>query len=108
MELTPRQAQILAAAWGVEYEVVDALREYDCGVLEGRDDDEAWQEHIEVRREWFEGKQAVGVTAGASAPEILVKKVVEQLRAWGGRAAEEVAGRPEKVVFSLPRELRRA
>jgi 4-hydroxy-3-methylbut-2-enyl diphosphate reductase len=62
----------------------------------------------DLRREWFEGKQAVGVTAGASAPEILVKKVVEQLRAWGGRAAEEVAGRPEKVVFSLPRELRRA
>ena len=46
--------QIVAEAWGVEYEVVDALREYDCGVLEGRDDDEAWQEHIEVRRQWYE------------------------------------------------------
>lgn len=46
--------QIVAAAWGVEYEVVDALREYDCGVLEGRSDDEAWQEHVEVRREWYE------------------------------------------------------
>jgi 4-hydroxy-3-methylbut-2-enyl diphosphate reductase len=62
----------------------------------------------DLRREWFEDKQAVGVTAGASAPEILVQKVVEQLRAWGGRSAEEVVGRPEKVVFSLPRELRRA
>lgn len=46
--------QIVAEAWGVEYEVVDALREYDCGVLEGRDDDEAWREHVEVRRQWYE------------------------------------------------------
>ncbi len=62
----------------------------------------------DLRREWFEGKHAVGVTAGASAPEILVKQVVDRLREWGGQAAEEVTGRPEKVVFSLPRELRRA
>jgi len=62
----------------------------------------------DLRREWFEGKHAVGVTAGASAPEILVKQVVDRLREWGGKAAEEVTGRPEKVVFSLPRELRRA
>jgi probable phosphoglycerate mutase len=46
--------QIVTEAWGVEYEVVDALREYDCGVLEGRGDDEAWQEHVEVRRQWYE------------------------------------------------------
>ena len=62
----------------------------------------------DLRREWFEDKHAVGITAGASAPEILVQKVVEQLRAWGGQSAEEVVGRPEKVVFSLPKELRRA
>ncbi len=62
----------------------------------------------DLRREWFEGKRAVGVTAGASAPEILVKQVVDRLREWGGTAAEEVTGRPEKVMFSLPRELRRA
>jgi probable phosphoglycerate mutase len=46
--------QIVAEAWGVEYEVVDALREYDCGVLEGRSDDEAWLEHVEVRRQWYD------------------------------------------------------
>ena len=46
--------QIVAEAWGVEYEVVDALREWDCGVLEGRSDDEAWQEHADVRRQWYE------------------------------------------------------
>ncbi len=62
----------------------------------------------DLKPEWFEGKQAVGITAGASAPEILVMQVVERLREWGGRPAEEVTGRPEKVVFSLPRELRRA
>ena len=62
----------------------------------------------DLRRQWFDGKHAVGVTAGASAPEILVKQVVDRLREWGGKAAEEVTGRPEKVVFSLPRELRRA
>ncbi len=62
----------------------------------------------DLKPEWFEGKNAVGVTAGASAPEILVRQVVEKLREWGGNAAEEVLGRPEKVVFSLPRDLRRA
>jgi len=62
----------------------------------------------DLRPEWFEGKNAVGVTAGASAPEILVRQVVEKLREWGGNPAEEVLGRPEKVVFSLPRDLRRA
>jgi 4-hydroxy-3-methylbut-2-enyl diphosphate reductase len=60
----------------------------------------------DLRRDWFVGKTRVGVTAGASAPDILVKRVVERLREWGGSAAEEVSGRPEHVVFSLPRQLR--
>ena len=60
----------------------------------------------DLRREWFEGKQAVGVTAGASAPESLVKEVVERLRQWGGREAVEVVGREEHVVFGLPQALR--
>ena len=62
----------------------------------------------ELHREWFEGKQAVGLTAGASAPEVLVQKVIERLRVWGGELAEEVAGREERVIFALPRELRRS
>jgi len=62
----------------------------------------------DMRREWFEGKQAVGVTAGASAPEILVQQVVERLRTWGATVPEEVVGREEKVFFALPRELRNA
>ena len=60
----------------------------------------------DMRRDWFEGKRVVGVTAGASAPEILVKRVVDQLRAWGGAAPEETTGEQENIVFSLPRELR--
>jgi 4-hydroxy-3-methylbut-2-enyl diphosphate reductase len=48
----------------------------------------------------------VGVTAGASAPEELVQQVVARLREWGGTGAEELRGREEHVVFSLPRALR--
>jgi 4-hydroxy-3-methylbut-2-enyl diphosphate reductase len=55
---------------------------------------------------WFEGVRAVGVTAGASAPEILVQQVVTRLREWGGEPAVEVPGRTEHVVFALPRPLR--
>ncbi|HEV2443004.1 MAG TPA: 4-hydroxy-3-methylbut-2-enyl diphosphate reductase [Steroidobacteraceae bacterium] len=62
----------------------------------------------DLQREWFEGKQSIGVTAGASAPEILVRRVLEQLRAWGAHVPREVAGREERVTFGLPRELRRA
>jgi 4-hydroxy-3-methylbut-2-enyl diphosphate reductase len=60
----------------------------------------------DLQPEWFEGKQAVGVTAGASAPELLVQRVVARLREWGGQGADEVVGREENVVFALPRELR--
>jgi 4-hydroxy-3-methylbut-2-enyl diphosphate reductase len=61
-----------------------------------------------LKREWFEGKNAVGVTAGASAPEELVQQVVKRLQEWGGVAAQELAGREEHIVFSLPRALRTA
>jgi 4-hydroxy-3-methylbut-2-enyl diphosphate reductase len=60
----------------------------------------------DLEREWFEGRERVGVTAGASAPELLVQRVVARLREWGGLDAEEVVGRAENVVFALPRELR--
>ena len=62
----------------------------------------------DLRQEWFAGIEAVGVTAGASAPELLVQRVVEQLREWGGHPAVEVVGREENVVFALPKELRRS
>lgn len=60
----------------------------------------------DLQREWFEGKSSVGVTAGASAPEVLVERVVHKLREWGGEAPVDLVGQEEKVVFSLPRELR--
>ena len=62
----------------------------------------------DLRLEWLSGIDAVGVTAGASAPELLVQQVVEQLRKWGGGPAVEVVGREENVVFALPKELRRS
>ncbi len=60
----------------------------------------------DLERDWFAGKRSVGVTAGASAPELLVQRVVARLKEWGGEGAEEILGREENVVFALPRELR--
>ena len=62
----------------------------------------------DLKSDWFEGKLGVGVTAGASAPEVLVERVVARLVEWGGQVPEEIQGRPEKVVFSLPKVLRSA
>ena len=55
---------------------------------------------------WLAGKTAIGVTAGASAPEVLVQQVIDRLRELGAATVAESAGRAENVVFSLPRELR--
>lgn len=60
----------------------------------------------EMKEEWFADVQTVGVTAGASAPEILIDQVLDRLQAWGGHLPQELAGRAEHMVFSLPRELR--
>lgn len=60
----------------------------------------------EMQREWFQGKHTVGVTAGASAPEILVQRVIERLRSWGGELPTELKGIEETVVFGLPKALR--
>ncbi len=60
----------------------------------------------DIRREWLEGAQTIGLTAGASAPEVLVQRVVERLREWGVGVVNEQAGVPESVEFPVPRELR--
>ncbi|WP_020648884.1 4-hydroxy-3-methylbut-2-enyl diphosphate reductase [Solimonas variicoloris] len=62
----------------------------------------------DIRSEWLAGKARVGVTAGASAPEVLVREVIERLKGFGGTQVQELAGREEHVVFSLPPALRRA
>ncbi|MDI9780706.1 MULTISPECIES: 4-hydroxy-3-methylbut-2-enyl diphosphate reductase [Pseudomonas] len=60
----------------------------------------------DMQRAWFEKAARVGITAGASAPEVLVQGVIEQLKAWGATGAEELDGRPENITFSMPKELR--
>ena len=59
-----------------------------------------------IDKAWLQGATSVGVTAGASAPDILVQNVVKQLQAWGGTDVEERSGREENVTFSIPPELR--
>jgi 4-hydroxy-3-methylbut-2-enyl diphosphate reductase len=60
----------------------------------------------DIEDEWLEGREHVGVTAGASAPESLVQQVVSHLKSRGGQSVEEVSGIPETMEFALPRELR--
>jgi len=55
---------------------------------------------------WFNPETKIGVTAGASAPEILIKQVIQRLQDWGATAPAELAGREENITFSLPKELR--
>jgi 4-hydroxy-3-methylbut-2-enyl diphosphate reductase len=62
----------------------------------------------DIRAEWLAGRQKIGVTAGASAPEVLVQQVVARLRELGGKTSVEMAGRQEHIVFSLPQALRKA
>ena len=62
----------------------------------------------DMQKEWFANSNVVGVTAGASAPEVLVQEVIDQLKAWGGESASELKGIEEKVVFSLPKGLKKS
>jgi len=72
-----------------------------CGtpayLIDGADD---------LQPSWFKQDQHIGITAGASAPEVLVKKVIERLHQWGACGAEELSGESENIRFTLPRELR--
>ncbi|MCI0915403.1 MULTISPECIES: 4-hydroxy-3-methylbut-2-enyl diphosphate reductase [Pseudomonas] len=60
----------------------------------------------DMQRGWFDQAARIGITAGASAPEVLVRGVIDQLKAWGATGAEELDGRPENITFSMPKELR--
>lgn len=60
----------------------------------------------EIQAGWLEGVRNVGVTAGASAPDVLVRQVIAHLHAQGATGAEELAGKEENIVFSMPKELR--
>ena len=63
----------------------------------------------DMDQSWFEGVEVVGVTAGASAPEVLVQEVISKLKEWGGdtTSIRENQGIEEKVVFSIPKELKK-
>ena len=60
----------------------------------------------DLQQAWFEGVESIGITAGASAPEVLVRGVIRQLHAWGATGADELTGREENITFSMPKELR--
>ncbi|MDU6079952.1 MAG: 4-hydroxy-3-methylbut-2-enyl diphosphate reductase [Pantoea sp.] len=60
----------------------------------------------DIQEEWVKGIACIGVTAGASAPDILVQQVIQRLREMGGEAAIELIGREENIVFEVPKELR--
>ncbi|SFC28040.1 4-hydroxy-3-methylbut-2-enyl diphosphate reductase [Marinospirillum celere] len=60
----------------------------------------------DLKKEWLEGISKIGITAGASAPEVLVKDVIQQLTEWGAELPVELSGRAENITFSMPKELR--
>jgi 4-hydroxy-3-methylbut-2-enyl diphosphate reductase len=61
-----------------------------------------------IQREWLDGVNKVGLTAGASAPELLVQQVAERLREWGATLVVEKEGRAENVSFPVPKSLQSA
>ena len=77
----------VAAARGVEARMVDSA--------------------AEIESSWVEGKARVGITAGASAPEVLVEQVIDRLKALGVSVVRQDQGSPENVTFPLPLELQR-
>lgn len=60
----------------------------------------------EIDPAWIVGKQHIGLTAGASAPQVLVDGVLARLRELGAEGVSELEGEPESMVFALPKELR--
>ncbi|MGL5007418.1 MAG: 4-hydroxy-3-methylbut-2-enyl diphosphate reductase [Plesiomonas sp.] len=60
----------------------------------------------DINKQWLQGVNTVGLTAGASAPEILVKAVIDRLQQLGGLAVVENPGREENIIFEVPKELR--
>ncbi|MBN3263879.1 4-hydroxy-3-methylbut-2-enyl diphosphate reductase [Pectobacterium brasiliense] len=60
----------------------------------------------DIQESWLAGASHLGVTAGASAPDILVQQVIQRLKELGGKVAVEMQGREENIVFEVPKELR--
>lgn len=60
----------------------------------------------DLQQKWFKQINNIGITAGASAPEVLVQGVIEQLKVWGANSIENLDGQLENITFSMPKELR--
>lgn len=60
----------------------------------------------DIKTEWLQDKEIIGLTAGASAPDILVRQVIERLQALGSGEITELKGREENIIFEVPKELR--
>ena len=97
-----RQCQVVLVVGSVNSSNSNRLREVaeaqgaHAYMIDGPDD---------IRREWLEGADTIGLTAGASAPEILVQAVVGQLKNWGAAAVTEQQGVRENVIFPVPKAL---
>ncbi|WP_340622312.1 4-hydroxy-3-methylbut-2-enyl diphosphate reductase [Xenorhabdus siamensis] len=60
----------------------------------------------DIKEEWVDGVSSIGLTAGASAPDILVQQVIKRLKTLGAETVNELHGREENIVFEVPKELR--
>ena len=60
----------------------------------------------DIQPQWLDRQPSIGITAGASAPEVLVQDVINRLRGLGAQVPEEAPGEEENISFSLPKELR--
>ena len=60
----------------------------------------------ELQKNWFDGVTSVGLSAGASAPELLVEEVIKQIKEWFGAELSSDSGPRENIIFQLPKELR--
>ncbi|AGB81001.1 MULTISPECIES: 4-hydroxy-3-methylbut-2-enyl diphosphate reductase [Serratia] len=61
---------------------------------------------MDIQEQWLKDASNIGVTAGASAPDVLVQEVISRLKALGGKNVQEISGREENIVFEVPKELR--
>jgi 4-hydroxy-3-methylbut-2-enyl diphosphate reductase len=59
----------------------------------------------DINQDWLIGVNKIGITAGASAPDLLVDEVIEKLKCWGAHSVQTLSGREEHVTFSLPKAL---
>jgi 4-hydroxy-3-methylbut-2-enyl diphosphate reductase len=85
----------------------NSVRMVEVALAAGADDAHLVENADAAEESWLDGVSVVGVSSGASVPEILVEDVMQWLAAHGYDAVEEVTHTEERLAFALPRELRR-